>query len=361
MTGLSIGLPAALFVTVLLAAIGGEMLVGAFPRGLPRVGYRANVVALLVVAALTVVAARGAPAWLPMAGVALAALIAGHVVGDLRARLERKRAALRSSAPLRPDTAHLTACWPRIFRVRKGNPAPAPERSSADGRYGGTGHTAPRSDDNRNLKRRENHGVAAIVHGRDYKTRSAPATTTTTTIPTTSAAKAVTPAASLKKHWDLFWRRTNGGDDEDDEEGVGHGKNGEGERREDVADRLHLNAPPPPPHAAKLPSQCVSSYQRPTAVRIHGRALTHAHTFAQTRTECPCGRARRRTTFPKRRTTRQHRRSSTSWKYCPTAPRSPTSDRPTISTSNLPPPPSPPLQTPPPHCNEPARCFVFRA
>ena len=48
--------------------------------------------ALLVVAALTVVAARGAPAWLPMAGVALAALIAGHVVGDLRARLERKRA-----------------------------------------------------------------------------------------------------------------------------------------------------------------------------------------------------------------------------------------------------------------------------
>lgn len=92
MTGLSIGLPAALFVTVLLAAIGGEMLVGAFPRGLPRVGYRANVVALLVVAALTVVAARGAPAWLPMAGVALAALIAGHVVGDLRARLERKRA-----------------------------------------------------------------------------------------------------------------------------------------------------------------------------------------------------------------------------------------------------------------------------
>ena len=83
-----------------------------------------------------------------------------HKPRRAKSRLERKRAALRSSAPLRPDTAHLTACWPRIFRVRKGNPAPAPERSSAGGRYGGTGHTAlqPRRRQSKLETQRESWG-----------------------------------------------------------------------------------------------------------------------------------------------------------------------------------------------------------
>lgn len=83
---------ALLFGVVVVAGVGGQMLAEAFPLGIPRIHYRANIVALMVVLVLLIVVAKTAPSWTPVAATAAGALSAGHVIAEMKGRFEWRSA-----------------------------------------------------------------------------------------------------------------------------------------------------------------------------------------------------------------------------------------------------------------------------